>query len=116
SFAPPSAERLRELGLTGELLDAAERAGAVLRVHDDAGKDGTGKEAGKDGADDGGAGEIVLAPGADLAALRVLDALPQPFTPGQAAEALGTGRRVAVALLRHLDRRGLTERRGAERS
>ncbi|MFE9099270.1 selenocysteine-specific translation elongation factor [Actinomadura geliboluensis] len=116
-FAPPSAERLRELGLTGELLDAAERAGAVLRVPDDMGKDGAGsQEAGKDGTGDDGAGEIVLAPGADLAALRVLDALPQPFTPGQAAEALGTGRRVAVALLRHLDRRGLTERRGAERS
>ncbi|SNS73087.1 selenocysteine-specific elongation factor [Actinomadura meyerae] len=106
-FAPPPAERLRELGLTGELLDAAERAGAVLRIPLGAGGDAAGEEP---------AEEIVLAPGADLAALRVLDGLPQPFTPGQAAEALGTDRRVAVALLRHLDRRGLTERRGAERS
>lgn len=91
-FAPPSAGRLGELGLTGDRLSAAERAGAVLRIPEDG-------------------GDIVLLPGADRAALRVLDGLPQPFTPGQAAEALGTDRRVAVALLRHLDRLGLTERR-----
>ncbi|MFB4310041.1 SelB C-terminal domain-containing protein [Actinomadura sp. GTD37] len=95
-FAPPSAERLGELGLTGELLAAAERAGAVLRIPGD---------------EEGGEADIVLAPGADREALRVLDGLPQPFTPAQAADALGTGRRVAVALLRHLDRLGLTERR-----
>ncbi|MFA1537412.1 SelB domain-containing protein [Actinomadura monticuli] len=100
-FSPPSAERLAELGLTGELLAAADRAGAVLRI--DAG--------GEEGGDEGGEGGIVLLPGADRAALRVLDALPQPFTPGQAGDALGTSRRVAVALLRHLDRLGLTERR-----
>ncbi|NKZ04081.1 SelB domain-containing protein [Actinomadura latina] len=101
-FAPPSAGRLEELGLTGDLLAAAERAGAVLRISEEDVPD-----------DEGG---IVLLPGADREALRVLDGLPQPFTPGQAAEALGTGRRVAVALLRHLDRLGLTERRGAGRS
>lgn len=88
-FTPPTAERLEELGLTGELLAAAERAGAVLRI------------------DDG----IVLLPGADREALRVLNGLPQPFTPGQAGEALSTSRHVAIALLRHLDRLGLTERR-----
>ncbi|GAA1861873.1 SelB C-terminal domain-containing protein [Actinomadura bangladeshensis] len=95
-FVPPSAERLGELGLTGDLLAAAERAGAVLRVPEDE-------------------GDIILLPGADHDALRVLNGLPQPFTPGQAADALSTDRRVAVALLRHLDRLGLTERRRAGR-
>lgn len=91
-FDPPSAERLEELGLTGDVLAGAERAGAVLRI------------------DDG----VVLLPGADREALRVLSELPQPFTPAQAGDALGTGRDVAVALLRHLDRLGLTERRQGE--
>ena len=36
--------------------------------------------------------------------------LPQPFTVSQARQALDTSRRVAVPLLEHLDRRGLTER------
>ncbi|TYB41488.1 GTP-binding protein [Actinomadura chibensis] len=98
-FAAPSAERLAELGLTGEALDDAARAGAVLRLASDDDNDG-----------DGG-GEIVLPKGAEEAALRVLSALPQPFTPGQAAEALSTSRRVAAALLRHLGGLGLTERR-----
>ncbi|WP_341770447.1 SelB C-terminal domain-containing protein [Actinomadura bangladeshensis] len=78
------------------MLAAAERAGAVLRVPEDE-------------------GDIILLPGADHDALRVLNGLPQPFTPGQAADALSTDRRVAVALLRHLDRLGLTERRRAGR-
>ncbi|MFI0479949.1 SelB C-terminal domain-containing protein [Actinomadura sp. 9N215] len=91
-FDAPTADRLAELGLTGEALTAAEQAGAVLRI-----------------AGDGD--EIVLLPGADQEALRVLSALPQPFTPGHAADALATSRRVAVALLRHLDGLGLTERR-----
>lgn len=95
-FVPPSPERLDELGLTGDLLTAAERAGAILRVPEDE-------------------GDIILAPGADQEALRVLNGLPQPFTPGQAADALSTDRRVAVALLRHLDRLGHTERRPAGR-
>lgn len=91
-FDPPSAERLEELGLTGDTLAGAERAGEVLRI------------------DDG----VVLLPGADREALRVLSGLPQPFTPAQAGDALGTGRDVATALLRHLDRLGLTERRQGE--
>ncbi|WP_242910279.1 SelB domain-containing protein [Actinomadura terrae] len=88
-FDAPAAERLAELGLTGGALAAAERAGAVLRLGDG----------------------VVLLPGADREALRILSALPQPFTPGQAGDALETSRRVAVALLRHLDHLGLTERR-----
>ncbi|MEU8120825.1 SelB C-terminal domain-containing protein [Spirillospora sp. NPDC049024] len=91
-FRPPSAERLEELGLTGDVLAGAQNAGAVLKIGDG----------------------LVLLPGADREALRVLSALPQPFTPAQAGEALGTGRDAAVALLRHLDRLGLTERRQGE--
>ncbi|TMQ89867.1 selenocysteine-specific translation elongation factor [Actinomadura soli] len=102
-FGAPTADRLAELGLTGDTLAAAGRAGAVLRITVD-GDDG-------DGDGDGDGDEIVLLPGADREALRVLSALPQPFTPGQAGDALGTSRRVAVALLRHLDGLGLTERR-----
>ncbi|WP_344284949.1 SelB domain-containing protein, partial [Actinomadura napierensis] len=88
-FDAPAEERLAELGLTGGALAAAERAGALLRLRDG----------------------VVLLPGADREALRILSALPQPFTPGQAGDALATSRRVAVALLEHLDALGLTERR-----
>ncbi|WP_254716338.1 SelB C-terminal domain-containing protein [Actinomadura sp. WMMB 499] len=90
-FGAPAAERLAELGLTGGALAAAADAGAVLRLADG----------------------VVLLPGADREALRILSALPQPFTPAQAGEALASSRRVAVALLRHLDGLGLTERRGS---
>jgi len=40
----------------------------------------------------------------------VLRGLPQPFTTSEARTALGTSRRVALALLAHLDRRGATTR------
>ena len=53
---------------------------------------------------------VVLAPGADLAAVEELAALPQPFTTSQARQALDTTRRVAIPLLEHLDRRGWTQR------
>ncbi|MFV2178609.1 SelB C-terminal domain-containing protein [Actinomadura sp. LOL_016] len=88
-FGAPAADRLAELGLTGDALADAASAGAVLRLAD----------------------EVVLLPGADREALRILSALPQPFTPDQAGDALAASRRVAVALLRHLDGLGLTERR-----
>ena len=88
-FAAPAAERLAELGLTGDALAGAARAGEVLCLD----------------------GEVVLLPGADREALRILSELPQPFTPEQAGAALPASRRVAVALLRHLDGLGLTERR-----
>jgi selenocysteine-specific elongation factor len=39
-----------------------------------------------------------------------LRALPQPFTLGEARQAWDTSRRVAVALLEHLDRLGITTR------
>jgi selenocysteine-specific elongation factor len=52
----------------------------------------------------------VLLPGADGRAAALLARLPQPFTVSQARTALDTSRRVAVPLLEHLDRAGLTER------
>ncbi|GHE43810.1 translation elongation factor [Streptosporangium violaceochromogenes] len=87
-FAAPEAGRLAELGLGPREVAAAVRAGALLRV---------------------GPG-IVLLPGADVRAAGLLARLPQPFTVSQARRALDTSRRVAVPLLEHLDRSGLTER------
>jgi selenocysteine-specific elongation factor len=92
-FRSPEADRLAELGLTGRALGAAVRAGALLKV----------------------AEGIVLLPGADTSAARILAGLPQPFTVSEARRALDTSRRVAVPLLEHLDRRGLTARDGDAR-
>jgi selenocysteine-specific elongation factor len=87
-FRAPEAGRLAELGLDRRALAAAERAGLLLRV---------------------GPG-IVLAPGADAQAARILAGLPQPFSTAQARQALDTTRRVAIPLLEHLDRSGVTRR------
>ncbi|MCO6007831.1 selenocysteine-specific translation elongation factor [Actinoallomurus purpureus] len=92
-FHAPEADRLAELGLTGRALAAAVRAGLLLKIADG----------------------VVLLPGADDEAVRVLAGLPQPFTASEARRALGTSRRVAIPLLEHLDRRGLTERSGDRR-
>jgi selenocysteine-specific elongation factor len=86
-FAAPDAARLKELGLDTADLVALARDDHVLRV-----------------------GDTVLLPGADVRALEVLRALPQPFTTSQARQALGTSRRVALPLLAHLDRTGHTVR------
>ena len=40
----------------------------------------------------------------------MLRQLPQPFSTSEARQALGTSRRVALPLLDHLDRAGLTVR------
>ena len=87
-FASPDADRLRHLGLDLRAIAAAERAGLLLRVSD----------------------QIVLAPGADALAGRVLAGLPQPFTAAEARQALQTTRRVAIPLLEFLDRAGVTQR------
>lgn len=87
-FVAPGADRLAGLGLGPRELAAAERVGALLRV----------------------APGVVLLPDADLRASELLAALPGPFTVSDARAALGTTRRVAVPLLEHLDRRGLTRR------
>ena len=87
-FAAPDTERLRGLGLDARALAAAARVGLLLRVAD----------------------LVVLAPGADKQAARVLAGLDQPFTTSQARQALGTSRRVAIPLLEYLDRTRVTER------
>ena len=87
-FVAPDVARLRELGLAPKAVAAAGRAGLLLRVSD----------------------QIVLAPGADAQAARLLAGLPQPFTAAQARQVLGTTRRVAIPLLEYLDRAGVTRR------
>jgi len=87
-FRAPEAGRLTALGLGPRELAAAERAGALLRLADN----------------------VVLLPGADERAARVLARLDQPFTTSQARQALDTSRRVVLPLLALLDRRLLTRR------
>ena len=87
-FMAPEAGRLRELGLDPRAIAAAARAGLLLRVTE----------------------QIVLAPGAQAEAARLLARLPQPFTAAEARQALATTRRVAIPLLEYLDRAGITQR------
>ena len=87
-FMAPDAGRLRDLGLEPRAIAAAARAGLLLRVTE----------------------QIVLAPGAEAQAARMLARLPQPFTTAEARQALGTTRRVAIPLLEYLDRTGITQR------
>ncbi|MCF6521939.1 SelB C-terminal domain-containing protein [Streptomyces sp. JJ36] len=87
-FRAPDRDRLAALGLDARLQAAAAAAGALLRIADG----------------------VLLLPGADLRAARVLSGLDQPFTASDARRALDTTRRVAVPLLEHLDARGLTVR------
>jgi selenocysteine-specific elongation factor len=92
-FLAPDATRLRELGLDPRAIAAAQRAGLLLRISE----------------------QIVLAPGADTEAARLLATLPEPFTAAQAREMLRTTRRVALPLLQYLDRAGITERLADDR-
>jgi selenocysteine-specific elongation factor len=87
-FNAPEQMELGALRLGRQELGAAANAGAILRLP----------------------GDIVLLPNAPEQAAAVLRGLPQPFTLSAARQALSTTRRVAVPLLEHLDRIGLTER------
>jgi selenocysteine-specific elongation factor len=87
-FVSPDAERLRKLGLDSRSIAAAVRAGQLMRISD----------------------QVVLAPGADMLAGKVLARLPQPFTAAQARQALDTTRRTAIPLLEYLDSAGITKR------
>lgn len=87
-FRAPESRRLTELGLTSAELSAAAAAGALTRIADG----------------------IVLLPGAEADAVRLLARLPQPFTTSEARQALDTTRRVVIPLLEHLDSRRLTTR------
>ena len=84
----PEAAELAALGLGSRELAAAQRTGRLLRL----------------------SGDVVLLPDGPARAMRLLAALPQPFTLSQARVALGTTRRVAVPLLEHTDARGWTRR------
>jgi selenocysteine-specific elongation factor len=92
-FVSPDAGRLRKLGLDQHSIAAAVRAGKLMRVSD----------------------QVVLAPGADVAATTILAALKQPFTAAEARQALGTTRRTAIPLLEFLDSAGVTERLADDR-
>ena len=87
-FVSPDAERLRKLGLDTRSIAAAVRAGQLMRISD----------------------QVVLAPGADVLAGKVLARLPQPFTAAEARQALQTTRRTAIPLLEYLDSAGITKR------
>jgi selenocysteine-specific elongation factor len=87
-FRAPSREELEKAGVTPAVLNDAAAAGRVLRLP----------------------GGVVLPGDAAERAVHLLAGLPQPFTVSQARQMLGTSRKVAVPLLEHLDRRGLTRR------
>jgi selenocysteine-specific elongation factor len=87
-FDAPERPELEALGLGRTELTAAVAAGRLLRLPQ----------------------VVVLLPDAPDRALQVLHLLPQPFTPSDARQALGTSRRVAIPLLEDLDRRGWTRR------
>lgn len=87
-FDAPAAAELEGAGLGPRQLAAAEAAGALVRL----------------------AGNVVVAADAPARAAAVVAGLGRPFTLSDARQALGTTRRVAVPLLEHLDRLGLTRR------
>ncbi len=87
-FAAPGAEELVPLGLTPKVLAVLARDRRVLRL----------------------AETVVLLPDAADEAVRLLGTLEQPFTAGEARQALGSSRRVVLPLLDHLDRAGRTVR------
>jgi selenocysteine-specific elongation factor len=87
-FAAPDSAELGEIGLDDATAARLHRAGRVLRVSPG----------------------VVLLPGADEEAVARLAGLEPPFTTSAARQALGTSRRVALALLAHLDRTGRTVR------
>ncbi|HEY3906067.1 MAG TPA: selenocysteine-specific translation elongation factor [Streptosporangiaceae bacterium] len=87
-FSAPDASRLSELGLDARALAAAARHGVLLRIAD----------------------QLVLGPGADVAAGEVLAGLAQPFSAAQARAALNTTRRTLIPLLEYLDRQKITRR------
>jgi selenocysteine-specific elongation factor len=87
-FSAPDQPQLVALGLGRRELGAAAAARAILLLP----------------------GDIALLPTAPAVAADQLRGLPQPFTLSAARQALGTTRRVAVPLLEHLDRIGVTQR------
>jgi len=89
-FVVPTEEELASLGLAAGPIAAAVRAERLVRL----------------------AADVVLTARSVDAAVGLLTNLPQPFTAGQAREALHTSRKVVVPLLEHLAREGRTRRDG----
>ena len=87
-FVAPEQGELDAARLGPRQLAAAEQLGRLVRI----------------------APDIVLLPSAPARAMRVLAALPQPFTTSEARQALESTRRTVIPLLEHLDRRGWTRR------
>ena len=87
-FDAPDAAELSALALTNKVLAAASGLGLFLRLP----------------------GDILVSTAAPDKARALLRALPQPFTAGDARQALGITRRVALPLLEYLDSRGFTRR------
>jgi selenocysteine-specific elongation factor len=89
--APPSATELIASGFRRDVIDAAVRAGLLLRI----------------------APEILLTPSFVERGAEVVRASgPAGITVSAFREALGTSRKYAVPLLEHMDERGLTRRVG----
>ncbi len=87
-FIVPTDDELATLGLRTAEVAAAARAGRLVRL----------------------APGVVLLPGTLDYAMSVLAGLSQPFTAGEAREALGTSRKVVVPLLEYLALHGRTRR------
>jgi len=87
-FTMPTEDELAALGLRAAEISAAVRAGRLLKL----------------------APDVVLLPETVRRSVGILAQLSQPFTAGQAREALGTTRKVVVPLLEHLALRGATRR------
>jgi selenocysteine-specific elongation factor len=91
--SPPSIAELVAAGTSRDVIEAAVRSGALVRV----------------------SAELVLRPAfvdAALAALRNLEAAGRPLTVSAFRERLGTTRKYAVPLLEHFDQQGITRRAG----
>jgi selenocysteine-specific elongation factor len=88
---PPSVAELLQAGFPRDLIEAASRAGAVVRITT----------------------ELVLAPSlVDRAMTAIRDRADTGITVSELREALGTSRRYAVPLVEWLDRERLTRRQG----
>ena len=87
-FDAPEQGELDAAGLGPKELAAAAQLGRLIRLR----------------------GDVVILPVAPALAMRILAALPQPFTASAARQALGTTRRVAIPLLEYLDDRRWTRR------
>ncbi|HEY7400909.1 MAG TPA: selenocysteine-specific translation elongation factor [Actinomycetota bacterium] len=91
---PPTVKELRAAGFAKEVIDAAARAGVIVKVSDD----------------------LVFTPGLVARAEAIVrDAGTEGVTVSAFREALATSRKFALPLLEHFDRKGVTRREGDRR-